>query len=58
MSHLVQNNYTYKGRNIITVTNWLYTKPTFCTKTDSTHWSRTVHQKGHKNSETCFVSYF
>jgi hypothetical protein len=59
MSHLLQNNYTYKRTEFShCVTNLLNTKPTYCTKTDSTHWSRTVHQRGHKHSETCFVNYF
>jgi len=59
MSHLVQNNYAYKRMEFShCVTNGLNTKRTYYTKTDSTHWSRTVHQNGHKHSETCFVNYF
>jgi hypothetical protein len=34
------------------------TKHKYCTKTDITYWSRTVHQSGQRHSETCFVSYF
>jgi hypothetical protein len=45
VSHLVQNNYTYKRTEFfLRVTNWLNTKPTY--------WSRTVYQRGNKHSET------
>jgi len=59
MSHLVQNNYTYKRTEFFhRVTNWLNTKPTYCTKSDSTYWSSRVHQRGNIHSDTCFVNYF